>query len=343
MKTVMSGSENGMFPGSMGENVRRDKIELLDVGLLKDKNKLKVIDHWLRVMNWPNGWHYDLDIIWVLRYIEQLNLPKGATIIDAGAGLGITQFILASCGYNIISLDFADRQVPKFAKDIFIVEKAGSELAGYTHEYMEFMDYSRNQGFKEKKRGDLLSLFKKAVNPKRFGLNIFAVRNFFKKSLNFDYLLERMKGHRDFGKITFLRGTFNNIPLADNTVDALVSISAFEHNTYEDMPASINEFMRVAKKNSSLFITTSASEKEDWYFEPPKAWNFSKETLSEWFGVSADDITFNYREVFEGIVQSKALQKRIPLSYKLSAENGLPYGKLEEARYVPVGIVKVKN
>ena len=321
----------------------QDKIELLGTELLKDKNKLKIIDHWLGIMNWPNGWHYDLDIVWALRYIEQLNLPKGATIIDAGAGLGITQFILASYGYNVISLDFADRQVPRFTKNIFIVEKASHDLKGYTHEYMEFMNYGQKQVVNEKKKRGFNSFLKKMISPKRFGLNIYIAKNLFKKILNLRYIFELMRDHSGFGKITFLRGTFNNIPLSDNTADALISISAFEHNTYEDMPSSIGEFMRVVKNGAPAFITTSASEKQDWYFKPPKAWNFSRNTLSSWFDISEESVTFNYREVFENVIHSKILEKRIPLSYKLNADNGLPYGRLSDAQYLPVGIIKVKK
>lgn len=321
----------------------QEKIALLDARLLEDRNKLKIIDHWLNVLNWSNGWHYDLDIIWILRQIDELGLARGSTLIDAGAGLGITQFILASRGYNVLSLDFTDRFIPKFSKRIFNIEKVGHDLGGYRHEYMEFMNYGSKKSKQPLSLRRFAVLLQKAVDLKRLNLNTYLAGYYFRQILNLAYAIELMRDHRDFGKITFLRGTFNNIPLADNAADALVSISAFEHNTYKDMPASINEFRRVVKKGSAMFITTSASEKEDWYFEPPKAWNFSKETLSTWFGVSAGDIIFNYREVFEGIVQSKALQKRIPLSYKLSAENGLPYGKLEEARYIPVGIVKVKR
>lgn len=321
----------------------QDKIELLDIGLLDDKKKLKAIDHWLRVMGWSNGWHYDLDIIWILRQIDELGLRRGSTIIDAGAGLGVTQFILAARGYNVISLDFADRQVPKYSKKIFTIEQAGNDLAGYTHEYMEFMDYSRNQGVKEKKAVGFSALLKKALDPKRFLLNIYTVSNLLNKYFNIGYTSETTRDHRGFGKIIFLRGTFNNIPLGDNTADALVSVSAFEHNTYDDMPSSIVEFTRVIKKNSPLLITTSAAESKDWYFKPSKAWNFSKETLSAWFSIPNGNIVFNYHEVFKGIVGSSLLKKRIPWSYKLSGENGLPYGKLDDAQYLPVGIVKTKR
>lgn len=321
----------------------QDKIELLGIELLRDKEKLKLINHWLKVMNWSNGWHYDLDIIWILRRINESGLARGSTIIDAGAGLGITQFILASLGYNVLSLDFIDRPIPKFSKNIFCIDKIDHNLGGYRHEYMEFMNYGQKNPIRKVNLAYILELFRKAFDSKRFSLNFYLARHRFMQALNLAYLLELTRCHKDFGKITFLRGTFNNIPLADNCADALVSVSAFEHNTYDDMPTSIIEFMRVVKKDSPLLITTSVSEGDDWYFKPPKAWNFSRKTLSLWFDIPEDKVVFNYPEVFDGIVSSKALEKRMPSSYKLSVDNGLPYGRLKDAKYLPAGIVKIKK
>lgn len=320
----------------------QEKIELLDIGLLGDKEKLKVIDRWLRVMNWPNGWHYDLDIIWVLRHIDQLGLRKGSTIIDAGAGLGMTQFILAACGYNVLSLDFTSREIPRFSRKIFAIEKIDRGLGGYAHEYMEFMNYGQKRSRPPISLQRAMLLLKKALDPKRAGLNFYLARHYLKQAVNLYYCLELMKDHSDFGKITFLRGTFNNIPLPDSTADALVSVSAFEHNTYQDMLASISEFMRVVKKGSPLIITTSAADGQDWYFQAPKAWNFSKETLSSWFDIPQERVSFNYRDTSRDIMNSPSLKGRISGFYKFRGENALPYGDLRQIRYIPVGIVKIK-
>ena len=77
-------------------------IKFLPASLLKDRRKLMELTYWLRVMNRPNGWHYDLDHIWILNELEAAGLAKGATIIDAGAGQGIMQYLLAARGYNVI-------------------------------------------------------------------------------------------------------------------------------------------------------------------------------------------------------------------------------------------------
>ena len=93
----------------------KNRIELLNVDLLNQSDLLAEIDHWLKVFNWQQGWHYDLDIIWTLNCIEEYGLKPGSTIMDAGGGLGITQFLLAARGYNVISLDFNTRSIPKFS------------------------------------------------------------------------------------------------------------------------------------------------------------------------------------------------------------------------------------
>ncbi len=92
-----------------------------------------------------------------------------------------------------------------------------------------------------------------------------------------------------------------------------------------------------------MFITTSAAQNEDWYFEPPKAWNFSLKTLSSWFNIPSDKVKFDYPKVFKNISNSKILKKRMSPFYKLFGNNALPYGNLKEAKYIPVGIVKVKE
>ena len=313
------------------------KIELLDVSLLNNDTILKEIDHWLEVLNWNNGWHYDLDIIWTLRNLEILNIPTGSTIIDAGAGLGVTQFILASRGYNVISLDFAERRIPKYAEGIFNIECIERDLGDYTHEYMEFMTFGQRKN--KKTTNSLMSKLRGYVKQPskiiyRIGLSL-------RRLYNPHYIRELRRDHSEFGKITFLRGTFNDIPIEDNRADVLVSISAFEHNTYEDMPGSVLEFNRVIKPDAHIIVTTSAAKDQDWYHKPSKGWCFTQETLSKWFGINGS-ISFDYDLTLKRIKISHKLRKRISPYYRYSSQNGLPYAKLENAKYCPVGIIREK-
>ena len=93
-------------------------------------------------MNRPQGWHYDMDIIWLLNELDNAGIKQGATILDAGAGMGITQFILASRGYNILSLDFSPRSKP-LAEGIFDIKVLDQKKLDYQHDYIGFVDYDK--------------------------------------------------------------------------------------------------------------------------------------------------------------------------------------------------------
>lgn len=315
-----------------------EKIELLDVSLLDDEAKLREIDYWLKVLNRPNGWHYDLDIVWILSHLEKLNITSGATIIDAGAGLGVMQFILASRGYNVISLDFGKREIPKYAEGIFNIECIDRDLGDYTHEYMEFMTF----GQRSAKQVSIPITSKIKAYIKQPSKIIYRIGSSVRQRYNLHYLHELRCDHVDYGKITFLRGTFNDMPIEDNKADSLISVSAFEHNTFEDMADSVVEFNRVIKPGAHMIVTTSAAREKDWYHEPSKGWNFIQQTLSKWFGVT-DNISYDYDLTLKHIKSCKKLEHRISEYYKYSTESGLPHGDLTKAAYIPVGIIKQKG
>ena len=310
-----------------------NEIVFLDVKLLEDSNKLNEIDHWLSVLDWGTGWHYDLDIIWILKKIEELGLKPGATILDAGAGLGITQFILASRGYNVISLDFGEREIPERAQRIFNVEHTNKTLNDYHHSYMDFMVFTKEKQRKEKLFNKIFNI---VTSPKQINYRLKRYKSKLQSRLDFND--EISKDHKSFGKIEFLRGTFNSIPLKDNSVDLLVSVSAFEHNKYPDMPSSVQEFERVVKPNGSLIVTTSAAGKPDHFHEPSQGWCFAPSKLSEMFHI--DKVVGNYEQSKKVLSTSATFKKRIPLAYTVSGNNGLPYGDLSKIEYVPVGIIK---
>lgn len=313
-----------------------EALEVLSPQLLTQyEEKLPLIDHWVSVFNWSNGWHYDLDILWILAQIEARGLKKGATILDAGAGLGVAQFILASLGYNIISLDFTYRNIPKFSESIFKIQLDQDRFDEGTHSYMEFMNY----GLKKNPIGNYFNfqkIYSALKNPAKVQ---YILNKKFRNYFNLSYFLERQKDHKDFGNITFLRGSFNKIPLPENSVDMLISISAFEHNTYDDMPASVKEFERVIKKDGLMLVTTSLAKEKDWFFEPSKGWNFTSETLQKWFDVK-ESKPIDFNSALNEIRQSKYLEKRISPFYRFNGDNGLPFAKLSEAQYVPCGIAK---
>jgi hypothetical protein len=130
-----------------------DNLELLDVSLL-DSEWLSFVEYWLKVFGAQVGWHYYLDLIWQLKKIQSLELPKGATILDAGAGNGMSQFLMAACGYNVISVDFSNRSKPFLISKVFCI-KDNQSKKDISNEYTEHLN--RLGKFSKK---DYLSRFK---------------------------------------------------------------------------------------------------------------------------------------------------------------------------------------
>ena len=316
-----------------------NSIELLNTDLLSDQEKLNEIDHWLKVMNRPQGWHYDMDIIWLLKGLGDAGIKKGATILDAGAGMGITQFLLAANGYNIISLDYSPRLNPPLAKDIFEIEVVEQDNLDYKHDYIGFVDYNstRNEG----KNNKIPDLFEKVLNAMGRGPEymLSRVKQQFQKKQNKQINInEKMRNHNDFGNIKFIRAAFHDMPLKDEEVDALVSVSAIEHADPKLMKQNINEMKRVVKKGNPLLITTSGTGKnKDWFHEKTQGWCYTEKSLKK---IAGDDsiIQFNYNTVEENILNSSTWRSRIDPYYSKDSNSEFFRMKMNSLPYLPVGI-----
>ena len=190
-------------------------IELLKAELLYDVEKLDEIDHWLKVMNRPQGWHYDMDIIWLLNNLLEAGLKKGDTILDAGAGMGVTQFVLAARGFNVISLDFTPRTSPELAEGIFSIEVDEQDKLKYEHNYIGFVKYIQDSpeplDRSNSHIGDKIwrNLKKGPSNLSRLSKH----RKRSKKNLKINEI-ERGQNHKGFGSIQFLREIINSISSA---------------------------------------------------------------------------------------------------------------------------------
>ena len=160
------------------------------------------------------GWHYLLDLTWVLSKLQ--SLPP-LCILDAGAGGGLLQFILATHGHKIISADAFIRNPPKSVENIIPVYKSGSKEAIKTS-YAVY--HNQAQGMEE------LSLPSRERVP--FGSIEYHCCN-----------LENMEH------------------LETNEVDVVVSISALEHNPPEKIPTIMQELQRASKPGAPMLITIS--------------------------------------------------------------------------------------
>jgi ubiquinone/menaquinone biosynthesis C-methylase UbiE len=306
------------------------EIRLLDATLLSDDKKLKELSYWLRVMNRPNGWHYDFDHIWILNELEKNKILPGSTILDAGAGQGIMQYLLAARGYNIISLDFTPRTIPKRSIGIFDINGEGDSDITYQHPYMKLISYDRNFSARELVgRVNIVNLNK---IPK---LSQLIMRHI--KSKLFHLHQKYVSNHAGYGTITYLRAPFHQVPLPSGSMDAVVSISAIEHGDIKLFHKNITELTRLLKPKAPLLLTTSASNSdEDTFHEKSSGWCFSLATLRA--SLSNCKIEFDIKSSTRSICDSDVFISRLD-SYYHQDKRSFCYKKCIEALpYLPVSI-----
>ena len=310
-----------------------NKIRLLDASLLSDKKKLREISYWLKVMNRPNGWHYDLDQIWILNELEKTGILPGSTILDAGAGQGVMQYILAARGYNIISFDFSPRTKPSHSLGIFQIEGEGDRNIDYHHPYMKFLSFGADSSRSMIARLKAVTLRKIALLPQRainYGLSFLF------------YTYERfVKNHEDYGTITYLRAPFHKAPLPSESVDALISISAIEHADISLFDENIKELLRLLKPGASLLLTTSASNTdEDTYHEKSSGWCFSLPSLKSFF--PGCKVTFDAKTCARSLIESEVFKDRLD-PYYYQDEKAFCYKKrIKSLPYLPVAVKMCK-
>ena len=194
------------------------------------------------------------------------------------------------------------------------------------HEYIDHLKEQRVQ----KRNPFYLSLLKKLkiiFTPTRL---IGAGKVFLKKLANVQ------------GQIVFYRADMQKMTeIKDLSVDAIVSVSAIEHMSHEQVKNSFVEFKRILKSDGIMAITTSASKDKDWFHEPSKGWCFGEKTLEEFIEVAgAKNVSsnfVNYDQYMAKLLLSDAMKQRIPSYYIGNFNCGLPNGKYEP-EYQPVGI-----
>lgn len=294
-----------------------DKIQLLPVTLLKDYativNEFKTISTDLNI---GLGWHYLLDLSWVA---QQVNPIDGMKILDAGAGMGIMQWWLAEKGVDVISVD---RQI---------------------REYMPFR-YRRRYKINGIRQEDYRSkiIMSDFLPSKPFN-------NFVEYSGRVSYLFKKTFFEKTIdyanGRISIYNQDLKNLKdIPDKSIDAVISISALEHNPSDELKSCIDELMRVLKPNGKMIVTMAASNEQDWYHNPSKGWCYSEKSFHELFDLSPDcQSNFEkYDEIFEELKKCIELRDNLADFYFKSENNGMPWG-IWDPKYQPVGIVKIKE
>ncbi|MBF0473948.1 MAG: class I SAM-dependent methyltransferase [Nitrospirae bacterium] len=298
-----------------------NKIELIPLNILDERRQLvSFVKDVASRLGLQFGWHYILDIVWILEQIEILGIPKGSVILDAGAGNGIVQFCLARLGYKVISVDFSERNPSYNIKRVFKIINLISNKTDFNHKYLNHLKTTLplQQSIIKESHKIILNILSK-------------IRDIFSQDLK--------------PEITFYKADLQNMELIQSdSIDAVVSVSVMEHNEAEEAQNIMRELRRVLKKNAPMVITTSASGIEDWFHEPSHGWAYSERTIAKLFLFSDTQFESNYGlydEMMEELRRSEELKKTLSPMYFKSGDNGMPWGKWSP-QYYPVGIVYTK-
>lgn len=302
--------------GKIGE---KEHLEILSGELLLNQSAcIQEFQKLSRHLEIGLGWHYLLDLCWAAQEVDPVS---GMQVVDAGAGMGIMQWWLAEQGVDVISVDRLSRR----------------------HLPEPFRQCYRVQGLREEDLAPLprpgLRGFLPPLSPRRWHLYprklATSLRQWHSKS----------EAASDSGTIFIYNQVLASMPdIPDNAVDAVVSISALEHNPPDELRACVTELMRVLKPGGKLIVTLSAAKEHDWFHEPSQGWCYTEATLRDIFDLSTDCPSNydHYDELFEALQYSRELRDNLADFYFKSGNNGMPWG-VWDPRYQPVGIVKVKN
>lgn len=311
--------------------MKKDSIELLSESLITENPMLAV--EALAVSSKcsiPLGWHYLLDIIWVLKNIENNESDinkKDVSILEVGAGGGVLQFILASYGYKVISADIAPRIITENIKLMYQVEEVQDE-SFLSNEYIKHHNMTKP------------SVWQRFTN-RLFQTSLSSLSRALRKS----YVIkgEKLGESRTDSqpKIMLYQADAQNMPSIKNSqVDYCVSISALEHNKPEIATKIQKELIRVTKNNGLILHTVSAQYEGRGFHEPSYSFLMGEKELSETYLLN--EFTSNFEEweaLFQSLKDSKYLSRWLASMYYNKEKSGMPLGVWSPS-YMPTGVKK---
>jgi len=291
----------------------QEKIELLSVDLLEKHrrtvSRLKGLAHSLSL---EFGWHYLLDMAWIL---EQLGDLEGKRIIDAGAGVGVLQWYLARDGARVVSVDRLSRA------DLPLRFRARFHVQGLREQDL----LPAQQVFRE----SLTNQASWSAKVSRQLRDVRAMAHFGKGA----------------GKVFIYNQDLRDLAdIEDNSIDAVVAVSALEHNSPEGLELVVQELMRVLKPGGFLAASLNAARDEDWWHEPSSGWCYTDDSLRRLFCLPPD-LPSNYDrydELLAALRDCRELRDGLAAFYFRSGNNGMPWGKWSP-QYIPVGVLKIKR
>ena len=298
-----------------------DYLEILPTALLLQAQPLveefRQLSHSLRI---KLGWSYLLDLSWAAQQLA--SLTSGMRVLDAGAGRGVIQWWLADHGVDVISADRLSR------RDLQVRFRQRYQVQGWRH-------------------GDLAPLARPRL---RDFLPSSSPRRWPRYPRKLATSLDRLMPHpadadrTNKGTVFVYNQDLTSLPdIEDASVDAIVSISALEHNSPDDLRTCVAELLRVLKPGGRLVATLGASKDHDWFHEPSQGWCYTEATLRDNFELP-DHCPSNYGQydqLLQELRNCSELRDSLADSYFRSGNNGMPWGRWDP-QYQPVGVVKTR-
>ena len=290
-------------------------VTFLQPALLQGPN-FEHYQKWQRILNLKPGWHYPMDLVWILDRLSE-SVPPPARILDLGAGSGPLQFLLAASGYDVVSVDLVARKFGRTYSTFF--KTIDSQTTTIETAYS-----SRLTG-KPTRRSLSRILNGVAWRVRR------AAATLRRETIS------ALRGRSEYGEIELVVADVTRDFSVPKT-DAIVSVSALEH-----IPL-LDDFALAVRNVSSVgvpcFLSTSAARNETWFHEPSSGWCFGREMIDSLVGAPpAEDWVSEYDATMSSIVESDYLRSNIPSYYYGNPNCGLPYGRWDPT-YVPIGLSK---
>ncbi len=291
----------------------REVTEILSVSLLDQRracvNELKHLAHSLSL---DFGWHYLLDLTWIT---ARLGDVKGKLILDAGAGTGILQWYLAEQGAEVISVDRSSRAyLPTRFRTRFHVK-----------------------GLRREDLSPSVQVFRTNISGQ--------AKIQTKVTAQVRELAGLAEMRRSMGRVVIYNQDLKNlVDIRDGSIDAVVAVSALEHNPPEDMDQVISELLRVLKPGGSLLATLGAARDQDWFHQPSQGWCYTDSSLRRFFRLT-DDTPSNYSDYDKLMIALRnctELRANLAKFYFQSGNNGMPWG-IWDPQYQTVGVCKIKG
>ncbi len=128
--------------------------------------------------------------------------------------------------------------------------------------------------------------------------------------------------------------------LANASIDAVVSVSALEHNRPADIVPILAELQRVTKPDGALYLTVSATRDQEQFHEPSHSCLLNESGLIRTYSLTNPRSNFcRYDAIAREFNTPRYLDRWLSWTYDDSLDNGMP-GRVWAPAYLPVAILK---